>query len=133
MFWLLVVLALALPLALKIARNAREARRAMRQLEEETRDRHARDGVDGVADVDPEDVLHALIALVDIHGVAAVYQEKDSNVVYILAAAWMSEALLRLLRDSIRFSVPIGLSARVVRSPEDIPKNCVVCAKGWAA
>lgn len=108
-------------------------RRATRRLEEETRRRHAREGIDGIADVDPEDVLRALGELLDVQGIAAIYQEKDSNVVYVLAAAWVSERGFRALREEIRFAIPIGLSARVVRSREDIPETCVICAKGWAA
>ena len=106
-----------------------EIRRATRRLEEETEARGPMEGLD----VEPEDVVLALTQLVDIVGVDAVYQEKSSNTMHVLAAAWVTDEQLQAVKDSVRASVPIGLSARVVRTNDEVPDGCVLMARSWAA
>ena len=130
MIGLALIVVGAILLALLIRRDLKDIRLANRKIEEETRERLAKEGL---ADTEPEDVWRVLDALADIHGVDSVHSERNSNVVHLLARPSLTEQEFVSLQRIVQLATPIGLSARVVRSREEIPESCFVAAKGWPA
>ena len=86
---------------------------------------------DGLEDIGPTEVLEAIGRLADVPGVKAVYTEPDSNVVWVLAEEWLDAGSLGVVKEDIRYAVPIGLSARVVQRRTQMPDACAIVARGW--
>ena len=125
---IVLIAALGLAVVLPAAVQAWRARKAARACEAETLVRLEEEGE---ADVEPKDVMKAIAKLVDVDGVQAVYKRPRSNLIVILAQPGATAAQLRALRDTVRWSTPIGLSAMVVSDTTGLPEDAMRVARSW--
>ena len=118
-----------------IAWGAIGRRRALRKVEDETHARHAAEEEEAriTASILLASPARALVAMLDVVGVEGVFLETESDLFYVLAGTDVTPKALAALRDTIRWSTPVGLRSRVVTSAEEIPEGCIPVRRGVAA
>lgn len=130
----------ALIVILLLAEGALRHRRAFlgeRALEREKSLRLARDQAAEEERITASILLagpaRALVAMLELVGVEGVYIEAESDVFYVLALEGADARALAALKDTVRWSTPIGLRSVVVVDRDGIPAQCVPIRRGIAA
>lgn len=137
MEWLACILIVPFVVAiLALGIEAERLRRAHRKVEDETRDRLAAEAEEDsriTGAILLEGPARAIVRMLDLDGVTAVFIEPASDLFYVLAAEGTSPRALAALTDMVRRTTPVGLRARVVTDRETIPANCCPVQRGVAA